>query len=101
MHNRQYHLGLGMMAADVLSDLTKDEREAAIVMVCNGTDVPLEWQGRITSYLTTRLCVRKGTTTAVACRANAQSYPQDAAAWLQEASWWDAGAVGRPNILVY
>ena len=39
--------------------------------------------------------------TAAACRANAQVYPQDARAWLQEAAWWDAGAVGRPNISVY
>ena len=55
---RQWLLGLGMMAADMRSGLSREERIAALALLAAG-DVPGRWRTRIDAYLEQRRVQRE------------------------------------------
>ena len=51
---RQYRLGLGMLAADRRSGLTREERLAALRIVEDDEPIASAWQRQIVGYLRAR-----------------------------------------------
>lgn len=52
--DRQYRLGLAMMAADPASGLAREERVVALHYVTTDTAIPGHWRWRVEGYLDRR-----------------------------------------------